>query len=125
MARAEAIIDLGALEYNIKRLLSNTKADALAVVKADAYGHGLVPVAERALKAGAKWLGTALLEEAIALRDAGITAPTIAWLTPVSDDFESALKKKIDLAIPSLDHLDTVFKSWKILGYLTESASRS
>ncbi len=67
MARAEAIIDLGALDYNIKRLLSNTKAEGLAVVKADAYGHGLVPVAERALKAGAKWLGTALLEEAIAL----------------------------------------------------------
>ncbi|MBU3716299.1 MAG: alanine racemase [Candidatus Nanopelagicaceae bacterium] len=116
MARAEAIIDLGALEYNIKRLLSNTKADALAVVKADAYGHGLVPVAERALKAGAKWLGTALLEEAVALRDAGITAPTIAWLTPVSDDFESALKKKIDLAIPSLDHLDAVIKAGKSLG---------
>ncbi len=116
MARAEAIIDLGALEYNIKRLLSNTKAEGLAVVKADAYGHGLIPVAERALKAGAKWLGTALLEEAIALRDAKITAPIIAWLTPVSDDFESALKKHIDLAIPSLDHLDAIVHAGKSLG---------
>jgi len=116
MARAEAIIDLGALEYNIKRLLSNTKAEGLAVVKADAYGHGLVPVAERALKAGAKWLGTALLDEAIVLRDAGITAPIIAWLTPVSDDFESALKKKIDLAIPSLGHLEAVIKAGETLG---------
>lgn len=116
MARAEAIIDLGALEYNIKRLLSKTKAESLAVVKADAYGHGLVPVAERALKSGAKWLGTALLEEAIALRDAGITAPIIAWLTPVSDDFESALKKRIDLAIPSLQHLEVVAKAGKFLG---------
>jgi alanine racemase len=116
MARAEAIIDLGALDYNIKRLLSNTKAEGLAVVKADAYGHGLIPVAERALKAGAKWLGTALLDEAIALRDAGITAPILAWLTPVSDDFESALTKQIDLAIPSLDHLDAVAKAGKSLG---------
>ena len=116
MARAEAIIDLGALEYNIKRLLSNTKAEGLAVVKADAYGHGLLPVAERALKAGAKWLGTALLEEAIALRDAKITGPILAWLTPVSDDFESALKKNIDLAIPSLDHLDAVARAGKALG---------
>ena len=116
MARAEAIIDLGALDYNIKRLLSNTKAEGLAVVKADAYGHGLVPVAERALKAGAKWLGTALLEEAIALRDAGISAPIIAWLTPITDDFESAIRKKIDLAIPSLKHLEAVVKAGKSLG---------
>jgi alanine racemase len=108
MNRAEALIDLSAVEYNVKRLLQGTSAQGLAVVKADAYGHGLVPVAKRALTAGAKWLGTALLEEAITLRDSEIEAPIIAWLAPVSDDFESALKKKIDLAIPSLDHLQAL-----------------
>jgi alanine racemase len=115
-ARAEALIDLSAIEYNIKRLLSGTKADGLAVVKADAYGHGLVPVAKRALSAGAKWLGTALLEEAVALRDSSIDAPIIAWLTPVSDDFESAIRKRIDLAIPSIEHLHEVMKSSEALG---------
>jgi alanine racemase len=108
MNRAEALIDLSALEYNVKRLLKGTSAQGLAVVKADGYGHGLIPVTKRALAAGATWLGTALLEEALTLRDAGIEAPIIAWLTPVSDDFESALKKKVDLAIPSLDHLQAL-----------------
>ena len=65
MNRAEALIDLGALESNVKRILATTKAAGLAVVKADAYGHGLVPVAKRAIGAGASWLGTALLEEAL------------------------------------------------------------
>lgn len=108
MARAEAIIDLAAIDSNVRHLLKNRNAIGLAVVKADAYGHGLIPVARCALKAGAKWLGTALLEEAVALRDAGITAPTIAWLTPPSDDFELALRSQIDIAIPSLDHLAAV-----------------
>jgi alanine racemase len=108
MSRAEAIIDLSALEYNIERLLSGVKSEGLAVVKADAYGHGLVPVAKRALTAGVKWLGTALLEEAITLREAQIEAPLIAWLTPISDDFESALQNRIDLAIPSHEHLNSV-----------------
>lgn len=116
MNRAEAIIDLSALEANIRLLLSRTSSDGLAVVKADAYGHGLIPVAQRALQAGAKWLGTALLEEAITLRDAGITAPIIAWLTPVSDDFENALRKKVDLAVPSMDHLNAILTSAAQLG---------
>ena len=116
MNRAEALVDLGALESNVKRLLSRTNAQGLAVVKANAYGHGLIEVANRALAAGAKWLGVALLEEAVALRDSGIKAPTIAWLTPVTDDFESALRQNVDLAIPSLDHLEAVIHSATKLG---------
>ena len=108
MTRAEAIIDLAAISSNVRTLLSKASAIGLAVVKADAYGHGLVPVARSALSAGAKWLGTALLEEAVALREAGINAPTIAWLTPPSDDFDLALRSRIDIAIPSLDHLAAV-----------------
>lgn len=108
MNRAEVIVDLGAIEANLKRILSNTSATGLAVVKANAYGHGLVPVAERALKSGAKWLGTALLEEALVLRQAGIAAPILAWLTPTTSDFESAIRHDIDLAIPAIEHLDAV-----------------
>ena len=66
--RAEALIDLGAIESNVRTLMRKAGKPALAVVKADAYGHGLVPVAKSALKAGATWLGTALLEEALLLR---------------------------------------------------------
>ncbi len=114
MNRAEAIIDLSALERNVKRLLSGTSASGLAVVKADAYGHGLLPIAERAVAAGARWVGTALLEESIKLREGGIKRPIIAWLTPIHDDFESALRNQIDLAIPSLDHLAAVLKASEI-----------
>lgn len=111
--RAEAIVDLSAIEANIKKLMAQSGKPALAVVKADAYGHGLVPVAKRALRAGATWLGVALLEEALALRESDITAPIIAWLTPVSDDFSAALKNNIDLAIPSIAHLEIVLAAAK------------
>lgn len=111
MNRAEAIIDLAALESNVRRLLSGSKAKGLAVVKADAYGHGLIPIAERAVKAGASWVGTALLEEAIKVRDGGIKVPIISWLTPIHDDFESALQKEIDLAVPSIEHLNAILKA--------------
>ena len=108
MNRAEALIDLSALEYNVNVYLKALARRVWRLLKADGYGHGLIPVAKRALAAGATWLGTALLEEALTLRNAGVEAPIIAWLTPVSDDFESALKKKVDLAIPSLDHLQAL-----------------
>ena len=106
--RAEAIIDLSALESNVKHILKGTSAAGLAVVKADAYGHGLVPIAKRAIEAGASWVGTALLEESIQLRDSGISVPILAWLTPLQEDFESALQKRIDLAVPSIEHLEAI-----------------
>jgi alanine racemase len=109
--RAEVIVNLGAIDANIKKVIQDSGKQVLAVVKADAYGHGLVPVAQQALKSGATWLGTALLEEALTLRQAGLSAPIIAWLTPVTDDFAAALAHEIDLSIPSLGHLNAVVKS--------------
>ena len=106
--RAEALIDLSAIRANITSLMTKTGKPALAVVKADAYGHGLVPVARAAIEGGATWLGVALLEEALALRDAHVKAPVIAWLTPVSDNFVAAIEKEIDIAIPSREHLQAV-----------------
>jgi alanine racemase len=100
--RAYAEIDLGAIASNVVKIKASTSADVLAVVKADAYGHGLVPVAQTALASGASWLGVALLEEAVALRKAGINAKTIAWLTPPGDDFVSAIKHDIDVSVSSI-----------------------
>lgn len=114
--RAEALIDLGAIETNVSRLIAKTGKPALAVVKADAYGHGLIPVATSALKAGAKWLGTALLEEAVTLRQSGLSAPIISWLTPIHEDFEAALLNEIDIAIPSIDHLSAIMKAAAVTG---------
>jgi len=69
-------IDLGAVRENIAALIEvASPAAVLAVVKADGYGHGAAPVARAALEAGAAWLGVALVEEGVELREAGIDAP--------------------------------------------------
>ena len=106
--RAEAVIDLSAIRANVALLKGKAGVDLLAVVKADAYGHGLIPVAKAALEGGATWLGVALLEEAITLRAAGITAPILAWLVPPGSDFKSAVDHDIDIAVSSIKALDEV-----------------
>jgi alanine racemase len=69
-------IDLDAIRHNVLTL-KPADAELMAVVKADAYGHGAVPVARAALKGGATWLGVALVEEGLSLRAAGIDAPIL------------------------------------------------
>lgn len=71
-----AEIDLDAIRHNV-HALTPPGVEALAVVKADGYGHGAVEVARAALEAGATWLGVALVEEGLELRDAGIEAPVL------------------------------------------------
>ncbi len=106
--RAEVVVNLSAIKANVATLKAKAGVDLMAVVKADAYGHGLVPVAKAALDGGATWLGVALLEEAIALRTAGITAPILAWLVPPGSDFQSAVDNDIDIAVASIKALDEV-----------------
>ena len=109
--RAFAEINLAAIAHNIKIIKAKTQSEILAVVKADAYGHGIWPVANTAIEAGATWLGVALLEEAITLRSRGIKdIPIIAWLTPLHENFEEALNLDIDLALPSIAHLHAIVK---------------
>ena len=116
MSRASVEINLSAITQNFKSIKSRTTADVLAVVKADAYGHGLIPVSKALEEAGADWFGTALLEEAINLRKAGILKPIISWLTPLGEDFKSAIDLDIDLGIPSIDLLDEVIKAATLTG---------
>ncbi len=98
--RAWAEIDLAAVTANIARLGDvATGAQLMAVVKADAYGHGLVPVARTARAAGAHWLGVALLEEALTLRSVGDTGRILAWLPTPGDQFAACIRGDIDLGI--------------------------
>ena len=115
MSRARAEVNLAAIASNLKFIKSKTKSQVLAVVKADAYGHGLVTVAKAAQEAGADWFGTALLEEAIALRNSGITKPIIAWLTPPGEDFKTAINLGIDLSISSVELLAEIAAAGKAL----------
>ena len=100
--RAEARIDVAAIASNISLLKAKSGVDLLAVVKADAYGHGLIEIGLAAEKAGADWLGVALLEEAISLRTHGVRIPILAWLVPPGSDFRSAVNHDIDVAVSSL-----------------------
>lgn len=98
---ARAIIDLDAIAGNVARLREAApNAQVMAVVKADAYGHGLVPSARAALAGGASWLGVAQLTEAVRLREAGVTAPRLlSWLFAPGPHTHAALAHAIDLDI--------------------------
>jgi alanine racemase len=77
-----AEIDLDAIRHNVARLRDVAGAEVCAVVKADGYGHGAVPVARAALDGGATWLAVALVEEGEELREAGIDAPILVLTEP-------------------------------------------
>ncbi|WP_424189784.1 alanine racemase [Actinokineospora sp. G85] len=104
--RAEVVIDLDRLRHNVRLLADRAgEAETMAVVKADAYGHGAVPVARAALEAGATWLGACSLDEALALREAGITAPVLSWLDTPDTDLRRGVDAGIDLGVSSVDQL--------------------
>ncbi|ROR73583.1 alanine racemase [Bogoriella caseilytica] len=101
---ARALVDLQAIAENTRRLNEVTPAaEVMAVVKADAYGHGQLPVARTALQAGASWLGTAQLTEALALRAElaadGLHPPILAWLYSPSAALDDGLLADIDLSV--------------------------
>jgi alanine racemase len=107
--RAVAQIDLSAITHNAQTLRERAGVDLMAVLKADAYGHGLVPVARAAIAGGATWLGTALLQEALDLRKTGISGVRImAWLTPPGDQYREAIKNDIDLSAGSVESVEEI-----------------
>jgi alanine racemase len=112
----EAVIDLDAVAHNVALLREHAgSAQVMAVVKADGYGHGATRTGRAALAAGATELGVATIDEAIALRRDGITAPVLAWLHPPGTDFAPALDSDVQIAVSSL----------RQLGELREAADRT
>jgi len=108
-SHAQARVDLAAVRDNVAALRSRTSAEVLAVVKADGYGHGLVPCARAAVAGGATWLGTALVDEALALRAAGLTAPRVlAWLLGPGERWADAVRADVDLSVNAVWALDEV-----------------
>jgi alanine racemase len=97
--RAEVVVDLDAIAANTAVLRERVARPLMAVVKADGYGHGLVPAARAVLDGGADALGVAVLEEALALRAAGITAPLLAWLNGPGEDFAAALAADVEVSV--------------------------
>ncbi|MFD1714667.1 alanine racemase [Amnibacterium flavum] len=108
-ATREAVIDSDAITANVSRLRELVGTDhTMVVVKADGYGHGAVRAARAALDGGADWLGVADIDEALALRAAGITAPVLAWLHDPFADFAPAIAESIDIGISTADQLEQV-----------------
>lgn len=116
MWQAEIRVDLGAIRHNVARLRSGTTAEVMAVVKADGYGHGMVQVARAALDAGATWLGACTVDEALALRAAGIEAPVLAWLLAPGMPLEEAVRAGVDLSTGSLALLDELVAAARSAG---------
>jgi alanine racemase len=115
--RAEARIDLDAIRGNTRRvgqIVAESGAAVMAVVKADAYGHGAVPCARAAKQAGAAWLGTALPEEALQLRAAGLAGPILAWLHPAGGPWDDLIAQEIDV---------TAYAPW-VLDEITAASQR-
>jgi len=104
---SKAVVDLTAIRHNLSVLRAAAPgALQLATVKANAYGHGLLPVALAALEGGADWLGVAQLAEAFTLREgldeAGVAradAPLLAWISTSSSDFAAAIDADIDVSV--------------------------
>ncbi|MFF7336005.1 alanine racemase [Streptomyces sp. NPDC008163] len=101
--RARAEIDLAALRANVRVLRARAAgAQLMAVVKADAYGHGAVPCARAAREAGAAWLGTATPQEALALRAAGLDGPMLCWLWTPGGPWREAIEADIDVSVSGM-----------------------
>lgn len=102
-----AAVDLDAIASSVRACITATRRgtgpggagpEVMAVVKADGYGHGMVPAARAALAAGAHWLGCAQVAEALTLRAAGIQAPILSWLNAPGDSMEGAVAAGVDVA---------------------------
>ena len=112
-----AYIDLAAIRDNVKVLCDLARnSEVMAVVKADAYGHGLIPVSKAARQGGATWLGTALLEEAIELRKSGDKGRILTWLGSNQDKWQECVELGIDLSVSSIENASAVINAAKVTG---------
>jgi alanine racemase len=111
-------VDLGAIRANVAALRAGTSAEVMAVVKADGYGHGLVPSAQAAVAGGATWLGTALLDEALALRAAGLTTPRVlAWLSGRDERWADGIRADIDLSAAAVWAVEAIAAAARTAGH--------
>jgi len=109
-------VDLDALSHNLRALEAHAKAPVMAIVKANAYGHGLVPVARHLQAQGVAQLGVAFLEEGIALRQAGITVPILVLGGIFGPQIARFIAHDLEITVSSLDKLRKVEAAAQVLG---------
>ncbi len=122
MSRACAEVNLAAVGHNLDRVRELAgSAEVMAVVKADGYGHGMVPMAREARAQGVPWLGVALPTEALALRASGDRGRILAWLwTPGEPAVEACVAAGVDLSVSSRWALDEVVAAARSTGRPSE-----
>lgn len=114
---ARATVDLDAISGNVRTLRELVGGtELMAVVKADAYGHGLVPSARAALAGGACALGVAQPSEALALREAGVDAPVLTWLVAPGTDVAPLVARDVEVAVSAPWLLDELAAAARDLG---------
>lgn len=103
-------IDLPALAHNLSLIRSTVGPGRLValVAKADAYGHGLIPICRFALQKGADWIAVATVQEGIALRDAGVDAPVLVLSPILPVEAEQAVFYRLRLMVEGLEVARTV-----------------
>ncbi|NLO81813.1 MAG: alanine racemase [Clostridiales bacterium] len=118
MRPSKVIVDLSKLDSNIREIRKVLKPDIqfMAVVKANAYGHGAVEIARQALKSGASWLGVAIPEEGAELREAGITAPILVLGGIDESQIGTVVKYDLSQCIFSLETAKLLDKEAKQAG---------
>ncbi|CAN5280355.1 alanine racemase [soil metagenome] len=118
--RAEIVVDLDAIADNVAALKTRARRPLMAVVKADGYGHGLVPSAVAAIRGGADMLGVTVIEEALYLREAGVAVPILAWLTGSGENLTEALTHEISLSAASIWMLDEIADASQACGQVAQ-----
>jgi alanine racemase len=109
---ATRIVDLRSFQDNLRHIAEvMSPARVMAVVKADAYGHGLIECAKAAVAAGIDFLGVLDIETGLELRKAEVYEPAFAWLHSPQSDFASAVRQGIELSVSSLAELELIAKT--------------
>ena len=103
-----ATVDLGAIKNNIHKILEYTGVKVMAIVKANAYGHGAVPVARTALEAGASWCGVARVNEALELRQAGLDCPILLLGYTPEARYEEMIQHQISITVWDIKQIESI-----------------
>jgi alanine racemase len=109
-------VDLGVVEKNIRSFVGLTDAQVMAVVKANGYGHGALPVAQAALRGGATWCGVARLSEALELRAGGLDCPILLLGLTTPPEMEHAVQSHIHMTVWSVEQIEHAARAAKQAG---------
>jgi alanine racemase len=111
-----ASVDLSAIKNNVHRILDRSKVQVMAIVKANAYGHGAVPVAQAALEAGASWCGVARVSEALELRQAGLNCPILILGYTPKLQYGEMIARQVSMTIWDLRQVEEISVTASLLG---------